>query len=80
MRACVALEISNQDALSEDLESDPFLTSVLQRCTCEVYYRLGSFSVPLSVGLITSKHYSSETNKNDRRKSDTNDYKRPDES
>ena len=26
MRACAALGISNQDVLSEDLESDPFLT------------------------------------------------------
>ena len=27
--ACAALEISNQDALSEDLENDPFLNSAL---------------------------------------------------
>ena len=33
--ACAALGISNQDALSEDLESDPFLNSTLQRFTCE---------------------------------------------
>ena len=37
MGACAALGISNQDALSEDLESDPFLNSALQRFTCELY-------------------------------------------
>ena len=30
MVACAALGISNQDALSEDLENDPFLNSALQ--------------------------------------------------
>ena len=43
MGACAALGITNQDALSEDLENDPFLTSALQRVTCELYYRFGSF-------------------------------------
>ena len=37
--ACVVLGITNQDALSEDLENDPFLNSALQRATCELYYR-----------------------------------------
>ena len=63
MGACAALGISNQDALSEDLENDPFLNSALQRCTCKLYYRFGSFSAPLSVGRITSRHYLSERNK-----------------
>ena len=57
MGACSALGITNQDALSEDLENDPFLNSALQRFTCELYYRFGSFLAPLSVGIITSKHY-----------------------
>ena len=65
MGACAALGISNQDALSEDLENDPFLNSALQRFTCELYYRFGSFLAPLSVGIITSRHYLlSECNKN----------------
>ena len=64
MRACSALGITNQDALSEDLENDPFLNSALQRFTCELYYRFGSFLAPLSVGIITSKHYLSQHNKN----------------
>ena len=55
--ACSMLGITNQDALSEDLENDPFLNSALQRFTCELYYRFGSFLSPLSVGIITSRHY-----------------------
>ena len=47
--ACAALGISNQDALSEDLENDSFLNSALQRFICELYYRLGSFLAPLSI-------------------------------
>ena len=55
--ACAVLGISDQDALSEDLENDPFLNSTLQRATCELYYRFGSFLSPLSIGIITSRHY-----------------------
>ena len=47
--ACAALGISNQDALSEDLENDPFLDSALQRFTCELYYRFGPFLAPLTL-------------------------------
>ena len=64
MGACSALEITNQEALSEDLENDPFLNSALQRFTCELYYRFGSFLAPSSIGIITSRHYLSECDKN----------------
>ena len=64
MGACAVLGITNQDPLSEDLENDPFLNSALQRATCELYYRFSSFLAPLSVGIITSRHYLSERNKN----------------
>ena len=64
MGACSALGIRNQEALSEDLENDPFLNSALQRFTCELYYRFRSFLAPLSFGIITSRHYLSERNKN----------------
>ena len=65
MGACAALGISNKDALSEALENDPFQNSALQRFTCELYYRFGLFLAPLSVGLITSRHYLSDrSNKN----------------
>ena len=62
MGACAALGIRNQDAQSEDLENDPFLNSALQRFTCELYYRFGSFLAPLSVRLVTSRHYLSNKN------------------
>ena len=64
LRACSALGIRNQEALSEDLENDPFLNSALQRFTCELYYRFGLFLAPLSVGIIASRQYLSEHNKN----------------
>ena len=74
MGACSALGITNQDALSEDLENNPFLNSALQRFTCELYYRFGSFLAPLIVGIITSKHYLlSEHNKNGERTSGTSE-------
>ena len=69
MGACSALGITNQEASSEDLENDPFLNSALQRFTCELYYRFGSFLAPLSVGITTSRHYLSESNKNGERTS-----------
>ena len=64
MGACAALGINNQEALSEDLENDPFLNSALQRFTCELYYRFSSFLAPLSVGIIMSRYDLSEHNKN----------------
>ena len=62
-------------ALSEDLENDPFLNSALQRFTCELHYRFGLFLAPLSVGIIMSRHYLSEHNKNGERMSGTGDNK-----
>ena len=64
MGACSVLGITNQEGLSKDLENDPFLNSALQRFTCELYYRFGSFLAPLSIGIITRRHYLSERNKN----------------
>ena len=76
MGACSVLGITNQVALSEDLENDPFPNSALQRFTCELYYRFGSFLAPLSVGIITSRHYLlSECNRNGERTSGTRDNK-----
>ena len=71
MGACAALGINNQEALSEDPENDPFLNSALQRFTCELYYRFSSFLAPLSVGIITSRHYLSERNKSGEQTSGT---------
>ena len=75
MGACSVLGITNQDALSEDLENDLFLNSALQRFTCELYYRFGLFLAPLSIGIITSRYYLSECNKNGERTSETGDNK-----
>ena len=55
--ACSVMGVDNQDALSEDLESDPFLNTAMQRFTCNLYYRFGAFLAPVSVGIITGKHY-----------------------
>ena len=75
MGACAALGITNQEALSKDLENDPSLNSALQRFTCKLYYIFGSFLAPLSVGILTSRHYLSERNKNGERTSGTGDNK-----
>ena len=61
--ACAVLGISNQEALSEDLQNDPFINSALQRFTCELCYRFRSFLAPLNIGIIMSRHYLSEHNK-----------------
>ena len=72
MGACAALEMSNQDTLSEDLESDCFLNSALKRFMCKLYYRFGSFLAPLSVGLITNRNYLSKWNVTGTRNDGTN--------
>ena len=71
MGACAVLGINKQEALSEDLENNPFLNPALQRFTCELYYRFGSFLAPLSIGIVTSRHYLSESNKNGERTNGT---------
>ena len=55
--ACSVLGVNNQQDLSYDLENDPFLNTALQRFTCDLYYRLGTLLAPVSVGIITGKHY-----------------------
>ena len=66
--ACSVLGVGNQQELSTDLESDPFLNTALQRFTCDLYYRFGALLAPVSVGIITGKHYAknSITKLNDR--------------
>ena len=65
---CSALGVGNQQELSTDQESDPFLNTALQRFTCDLYYRFGALLAPVSVGIITGKHYAknSITKLNDR--------------
>ena len=66
--ACSVLGVGNQQELSTDLESDPFLNTAMQRFTCDLYYRFGALLAPVSVGIITGKHYvkNSITKLNDR--------------
>ena len=46
----------------------PFLNTAMQRFTCDLYYQSGILLAPISVGIITSKHYAknSITKLNDR--------------
>ena len=69
------LGVGNQQELSTDLECDPFLNTAMQRFTCDLYYRFGNMLAPVSVGLITGKHYAknSITKLNDRSNSGTCD-------
>ena len=55
--ACSLLGVGNQQDLSTDLECDPFLNTAMQRFTCDLYYRFGALLAPVSVGIITGKHY-----------------------
>ena len=66
--ACSALGVGNQQELSTDLECDPFLNTAMQRFTCDLYYQFGALLAPVSVGIITGKHYTknSITKLNDR--------------
>ena len=73
--ACSVLDVGNQQELSTDLESNPFLNTAMQRFTCDLYYRFGALLAPVSVGIITGKHYTknSITKLNDRSNSRTCD-------
>ena len=55
--ACSVMGVGNQQDLSGDLECDPFLNTAMQRFTCDLYYRFGALLAPLSVGIISGKHY-----------------------
>ena len=55
--ACSVLGVGNQQELSTDLECDAFLNTAMQRFTCDLYYRFGALLAPVSVGIITGKHY-----------------------
>ena len=59
--ACSVLGVDNQQELSTDLECDPFLNIAMQRFTCDLYYRFGALLAPVSVGIITGKHYTKQS-------------------
>ena len=73
--ACSVLGVGNQQELSTDLECDPFLNTAMQRFTCDLYYQLGALLAPVSIGIITGKHYTknSITKLNDRSNNGTCD-------
>ena len=66
--ACSVLGVGNQQELSTDLECDPFLYTAMQKFTCDLYYKFGAMLAPVSVGIITGKHYGKDsiTKLNDR--------------
>ena len=66
--ACSVIGVANQQDLSSDLESGPFLNTAMQRFTSNLYYHFGTLLAPVSVGIITGKHYTknSLTKLNDR--------------
>ena len=55
--ACSVLGVGNQQELSTDLVCDPFFNTAMQRFTCDLYYCFGTLLAPVSVGIITAKHY-----------------------
>ena len=55
--ACSMLGVGNQQDLSNDLECDLLLNTAMQRFTCDLYYHFGALLAPISVGIITVKHY-----------------------
>ena len=66
--ACSVLGVGNQQELSTNLECDPFLNTAMQKFTCDLYYCFGALLAPVSLGIITGKHYAknSITKLNDR--------------
>ena len=62
------LGVGNKQELSTDLESDPFRNTAMQRFTCDLYYLFSALLAPVSVRIITGKHYvkNSITKLNDR--------------
>ena len=66
--ACSVLGVGNQQELSADLECNPFLNTAMQRLTCDLYHGFGALLAPVSVGIITGKHYAKDsiTKLNDR--------------
>ena len=59
--ACSVLGVGNQQELITDLECGPFLNTAMQRFTCDLYYRFGALLAPVSVGIITGKHYTNNS-------------------
>ena len=61
--ACKVLVVGSEDNLSKDLDEGPFLNKALQKITCNLYYNFGEYLAPISVALITGKHYTEQKKK-----------------
>ena len=72
--ACSALGVGNQQDLSNDLECDPFLNIAIQRFTCDLYYHFGAFLAPVSVSIVTGKHYTKNYSHKFNGRSDNRNY------
>ena len=49
--------IDNEDNLITDLGKDPFISTALSSCLCEVYYKYGLFLAPITGPMISAKHF-----------------------
>ena len=80
--ACVVFGMDEHDTLRGELENDPFLKMSLQRFTCDLYYSFGCLLAPLSVGIITGRHYIANESKSEYNGgiTDSGNDKRPGES
>ena len=45
--ACSVLGVGNQQELSTDLESNPFLSTALQKFRCDLYYHFSALLAPI---------------------------------
>ena len=78
--ACSVLGIGNQQELSTDLESDPFLNTALPRLTCDLYYRFGALLGPVSVTQKNSIAKLSDRNCDPEKSRNCNQTEEPSES
>ena len=49
--------IDAKDDLIMDLEKDPFISTALSSCLCQVYYKYGKLLAPATACLISAKHF-----------------------
>ena len=77
--------IDNEDDLITDLGKDPFISTALSSCLCEVYCKYGNFLAPITGAIISAKHFKIKntflhnkydgTRENTTRETDTSDQR-----
>ena len=50
-------DLDDEEDLITDLEKDPFISTALSSCLCEVYHKYGKLLAPVTAGLISAKHF-----------------------